>query len=125
VVVVLTTTVLASACANSQDGAVSSVTRDFYEALAVGDVDAACTLLAPTTRLELERSSGGSCTESLPGEVPAAGDPTDIAVFGTVARVRLAGDTAFLARFQGGWAVLAAGCSPQEDAPYLCMLAGG
>lgn len=103
----------------------SAVTRDFYGALATGDVEAACTMLAPRTRSELEMSSGKACVDALPGEVPEAGDPTDIAAFGTVARVRLEDDTAFLARFQDGWAVLAAGCSPHAEAPYVCTLAGG
>jgi hypothetical protein len=47
-------------------------------------------------------------------------------VHGRQARVRLAGDTLFLARFDAGWKVVAAGCEPQPDEqPYDCMVKGG
>ena len=112
-------------CASSQDDAVTSTARDFYDALGAGDTGAACALLAPTTRSELETSSGRPCPEALAEEeIPPASDPSDVAAFGTMARVRLDGDTAFLTRFQDGWAVLSAGCTPREGT-YDCVVKGG
>jgi hypothetical protein len=40
-------------------------------------------------------------------------------------QVRFAQDTIFLARFQSGWKVMAAGCSPVPGHPYDCRLQGG
>lgn len=94
-------------------------------AAAVGtDPTAACDLLAPRTRSEVE--SDGSCPESLPRE-ELGGEATveRVEVYGVNAIVRLAGDTVFLARFADGWRVTAAGCQPtQQGRPYDCAVKG-
>jgi hypothetical protein len=33
-------------------------------------------------------------------------------------------DTVFLARFDGGWRVMAADCSPRAEQPYECQVKG-
>ena len=39
--------------------------------------------------------------------------------------MRLDKDTLFLARFDQGWRVTAAGCTPHGDLPYDCTVKGG
>lgn len=100
------------------------VARDFYVALSQHDGRAACDLLAPTTRSELEQSSGKDCSVAVTEEVQPAGDPQQVSVFGTSAQVRYDGDTAFLSRFRYGWRVLAAACRPRTSGPYDCSVKG-
>jgi hypothetical protein len=86
----------------------------------------ACALLAPQTREELEQSSG-SCDQAIAAAgVPRAGTVLDVQVYGLDAIVALQHDTMFLAHFDSGWRVTAAGCTPQEkDRPYSCQIKGG
>ena len=82
--------------------------------MADGDGAAACALLAPTTRSELEQSTGKECAVAILEEAPdAGGDGGDVQVFGVMAQVRWDGDTVFLTRMPDGWRVLAAGCVPR------------
>jgi hypothetical protein len=85
---------------------------------------AACDLLAPQTRKELE-STDGPCDSSLPQQA-AAGDASvrEVQVYGKDAIVHLGTSTLFLARFGLGWRVTAAGCTPQPDRPYDCTVRG-
>ena len=90
-----------------------------------GAAAAACALLAPQTLQELEDDQG-PCASSLPEQLkPSAGAVTSAAVYGKDAIVHLSSDTVFLARFQAGWRVTAAGCSrPQVGRPYDCTVKG-
>ena len=89
------------------------------------DTQAACGLLAPQTRVELEGSSEASCAEALPEQdIPEAGRVRRVEVFGKDAVVHLEKDTVFLARFDDGWRVTAAGCTPNGDHPYDCDVKG-
>lgn len=95
----------------------------FVGALA-GDPAAACRMLAPDTRQELEDTEG-PCPQSLSTQdLPAASSVRAVEVYGKDAIVRLGQDTLFLARFGDGWRVTAAGCTPREDRPYRCTLKG-
>lgn len=111
-------------CGNTQDDAVRQVASAFSVALSQHDGRAACDLLAPTTRSELEQSSGKDCSVAVTEEVQPAGDPARVSVFGTSAQVRYDGDIAFLSRFQDGWRVLAVACQPQPSGPYDCSVKG-
>jgi len=85
---------------------------------------AACDLLAPETRKELE-STDGPCASSLPQQVDSAGGSVrEVQVYGKDAIVHLSDDTVFLARFRDGWRVTAASCTPQGDRPYDCRIKG-
>lgn len=89
------------------------------------DPAAACALLAPKTLSELE-GSAGPCPESLPEQhLPPSSGARHAEVYGKDAIVHLQGDTVFLARFQTGWRVTAAGCVPNGDQPYDCVVKGG
>jgi hypothetical protein len=113
-------------CAGVQDDEVRRVATTFYEAHAADDPATACDTLAPRTRSALEQSAGRPCDEALAEEdVPALTDPTEVRVFGTQAEVTWRGETTFLARFQGGWKVSAAACTPRPDLPYDCAISGG
>ncbi|WP_374772164.1 hypothetical protein OG756_02580 [Streptomyces sp. NBC_01310] len=108
------------------DGARAAGER-FERALASGDHEAACRLLAPETSGQLEQDAGKACREALGAEeLPTAGAVRTTEVYGRQAMLRLVGDTLFLSQFSGGWKVVAAGCTPQgEQQPYQCVLKGG
>ncbi|MGW7313793.1 hypothetical protein [Streptomyces sp. NPDC054865] len=108
------------------DGARAAGER-FERALASGDREAACRLLAPETSGQLEQDEGKACREALGAqELPTAGAVRTTEVYGRQAMLGFVGDTLFLSRFGGGWKVVAAGCTPQgEQQPYQCMLKGG
>lgn len=114
-----------SGCGGSQDAAVADLAERFRGAVADGDGAAACALLAPATRGELEQSTGKECAAAILEEAPGArGEGGDVQVFGTMAQVRGDGDTVFLTRMPDGWRVLAAGCAPRAKAPYECAVKG-
>jgi len=113
-------------CGPVHDDAVRRTAADFYAAHAVRDGNAACDVLAPRTRSELEQAAGAPCARAVLAEgLPAVGEPLDVRVFGTQAEVVWRGETTFLARFRGGWKVMAAACTPREQHPYDCRVAGG
>src|SRR3954452_2773586 len=111
-VVVLASVLALAGCGSVPDrenGAADAASR-LLEAVAAGDGDAACAVLAPDTVAEVEKSAGQPCADAildadLPG--PAAVESTD--VYGQWAQVVLADDTVFAAMFPGGWRVVAAG----------------
>jgi hypothetical protein len=84
----------------------------------------ACRMLAPGTLSELQ-DTYGRCTRSLPHQhLPVANRVRHVDVYGRNAIVRLDRDVVFLARFDDGWRVTAAGCTPQVDRPFKCVLKG-
>jgi hypothetical protein len=117
---------LATGCGSAEEGSVRTVARDFYAGLDQHDAAASCRLLASTTRQELEKSSGTSCAQGLLEEdIPPTGVPISVRVFGTMAQVKYPEEVAFLARFQDGWKVMAAGCRKEGPGPYDCAVQGG
>ena len=118
---------LLSSCGGSQDDAVSEAAHDFVAAVADGDGEGACAQLAPSTRSELQQSSGEPCAKAVLEEaVEEVGTQVELDAYGTMARVRFDRDTVFLTRFDDGWRVLAAACTPpQGQGPYDCQVKGG
>ena len=114
-------------CSGDADERVADVAARFYGALADADGEAACGLLAPSTRAELESSSGEPCAEAVLAEVAGSRDRPDVDAAGDAASARVGADTAFLAEYDAGWLVVAAGCDPPtaEDRPYDCTVHGG
>ena len=113
-------------CAAADRPDVESVVTHFYDAYDRRDGAAACSLLAPPARHEVEKATGVSCARGLLQEhLPRAGRVGRTTVSGDQAQVRLGGDTAFVAKFPGGWKVVAAGCSPQPQQPYDCEVEAG
>ncbi|MFE9636118.1 hypothetical protein [Streptomyces sp. NPDC006463] len=98
----------------------------FERFLAAGDHAAACRLLAPQTRGQLEQDEQKGCAEALGAEeLPRTGAVRTTEVYGRQAMLRLDGDTLFLSQFSSGWKIVAAGCTPQGERPYQCVLKGG
>lgn len=98
---------------------------EFYRAAAAGDSADACALLAPETRRELIQSEQAPCEEALASvDLPAVGGSIEAQRFGHQAQVRFDTDTAFLAEYDDGWRVVAAGCTARDPLPYDCDLAG-
>ncbi|MFW5473624.1 hypothetical protein ACOCJ5_09950 [Knoellia sp. CPCC 206450] len=85
-----------------------------------------CSLLAPATLEEVE-ADGEKCADVLPdaaGSAPGSGEP-QVDVYGRDAMVRWGDQVLFLARFDQGWRVTAAGCEPTgKDLPYDCEVEG-
>jgi hypothetical protein len=112
-------------CGSPGSGTARRVAVEFEQALGARQAAHACDLLAPRTKSELEQSAGKSCPQALLEEdLPDAGEPADAEVFGTSAQVRFGNDVLFLGEYQGGWKVVAAGCTPRPKLPYDCVLAG-
>lgn len=119
-------------CGSPQDDAVRTVVDQFTGAVAAEDGTAACRLLAPRTKSELEQSTSKPCAQALleedvPGR-PENQPVGELEVYGTAAWMRTSADTLFLARFQGGWKVSAAGCTRATSATprmYDCVVKGG
>ena len=102
-----------------------SAARRFHQALADNEAAAACGLLAPRTREDLEQSAKTSCPQALAdADLPDAATVVTADVYGLNARVVMDGDTVFLARFGTQWKVTAAGCKVRQDLPYDCDVKG-
>lgn len=117
---------LVSGCASEGAAAAEDAVAGFQQAL-VSDPGEACDLLAPATLQELEKTAKTACPAAIgAAELPAGGELQRTDVAGHSARVVLDGDTIFLALFDDGWRITAAGCSPQYDdsLPYDCKVKG-
>ncbi|WP_406864734.1 hypothetical protein ABZO31_31520 [Streptomyces sp. HUAS MG47] len=100
--------------------------RAFEQALTVPDYDAACGLLAPATREQLEQDEERACPEALAAvRLPVARTLHATEVYGRQAMMRADDETLFLSQFSRGWRVVAAGCRPREGKPYQCVVKGG
>jgi len=121
---VLMGSLVLSACASSQQDDATRAADGFVAAVTDRQADRACALLAPVTREELERSSGGPCAEVVLQEAAEPGRRLGVSTFGDMAQVRYAEDVLFLSRYSEGWRVVAAGCVAQGDEPYSCGIEG-
>lgn len=123
--ITLAALVVVSGCTSSSAPTVEDVAQQFYQAFSAGDGASACDLLAPKTRQEVEESGGTSCATVLLGKaLPDVGTARDATVFGDQAQIRFDGDTTFLAEYPDGWKVVAAGCTPNAELPYDCLVKG-
>jgi hypothetical protein len=116
---------LAGCGPSAREDAAGSAAERFAGTLREEDGGAACGMLTPATRRELEDSSGTACAEAIVEEdLPQLGAPAEVKVYGHHAEVRGDGDTLFLADHSGQWLVVAAGCEPRGDLPYDCAVKG-
>ena len=114
---------LLSGCAGTQDEPAGSAARGLLAATHDGDGAAACDLLAPAARSELEQSSGKPCeTAILEEDLGDGSGDLQVAVYDTAAQVRTGTDTVFLSRFDGEWLVIGAACTRVPDRPYDCSI---
>ncbi len=122
----LTVVVLAAAgCApmgSAENSNASRAALDFEDSLS--NPAHACALLAPGTLAELEQSFG-RCDRALPDQnLPVGTKVAGVDVYGKDAIVHLDKDVVFLAGFDDGWRVTAAGCTPLQDRPFTCTIKG-
>lgn len=97
-------------------------------------LEMACLLLAPATRAALEEEGDGDCAQGLESAAAgvaasgAGGSVDTVEVAGATALVEVGDRVVFLARFDDGWRVTAAGCRPRVDggpgAPMDCLVRG-
>ena len=109
-------------CAAAAEPAVSAAAGQFGQAVGRHDGAAACALLTDDARRDTE-TFGRNCAAQV-GDLPDPGAVQQVEVWSDAAQVRLTGDTVFLLHFPDGWRVSAAGCTPQEGAPYQCEVRG-
>ena len=83
-------------------------------------------MLARSTKSELEQSTGDPCETAILDEaIQALGARIDVDAYGTMAQARFEQDTLFLTRFESGWRVLAAACTPRPSVDsYDCRVKG-
>lgn len=129
--VVVVVAMVASAlvgCGADVEGKEAARAADAFTRAETADPSAACDRLAPRT-LEAVEGDGPSCPQELAGAgLPEAGERRDVTVAGHSAQVRYEHDTVFLALFDDGWRVTAAGCrrvSADPAVPYECAVDGG
>jgi hypothetical protein len=116
----------AAGCGSSQGPGAGDAADSFHAAVSAGDGGAACDLLTPAARTELEQSTAKACDAAVLEELePATGSPGSVSVFGTMAQAKYASETTFLTRFRDGWRVTAAGCIRGKAQVYDCTVAGG
>lgn len=116
---------LLTGCASAEQDAAEDVARSFHDAVRARDGGEACRLAAPETRRELEQSVEKPCAAAILSEhLPSDGDVVDTQRYGQQAEVEFGSDTVFLARFEDGWRVVAAGCTPRPPLPYDCTVKG-
>jgi hypothetical protein len=116
---------LLSGCASESARDVGTTMAAFSDAVTSGDTSRACELLATSTRSELESSTGKSCPKALAAELPSVGERPRIQVYGNQAIARTTHDAEFLARYDDGWRVTAAGCKPKGHDLYDCPVKKG
>jgi hypothetical protein len=120
---------VAGCTAAGADGAAEVAVR--FASSVRSNPEAACRLLAPRTLEAVAKDGGGVCSGGLEDtsatiEAPE-GDPTQVDVAGHSARVVVGGQAVFLAWFDHGWLVTAAGCERRQvdpQIPYECSVQG-
>jgi len=114
-------------CASTEEPAAVDAARSFLS-LVRSDPAQACGLLAPRTLEHLSEDGDGECSKGLDdSRPPTGGDVKGATVAGRSAQVVLADQVVFLARFDAGWRVTAAGCERQSSdpaVPYHCTVEG-
>ena len=112
----------AAGCGAQADGPAGDVASGFVAAIADGDGERACGLLADDTVEFVESSRDEDCPAVLAAlDLPS--DPvSELQVWGDGAQARTAGDTLFLRDGPSGWRVVAAGCTSRTSGPYSCEL---
>lgn len=115
-----------SGCGTGPDSPGAVSTAEAFARQAAAAPQQACALLSAHTRDDLEQAEEAPCAEALPRVgLPGVSARRSVDVYEQHARVVLADDVLFLARFADGWKVTAAGCVAQpDDTPYECELGG-
>ncbi|MEV4313920.1 hypothetical protein [Actinocrispum sp. NPDC049592] len=100
------------------------VAKRFEAALADGDAQTACGLLAGAAVRRINDLRPEGCASALPTLGLPAEAPADVRVWGDTAQAKSGHDTLFLRRLPEGWRIIGAGCTPNGEAPYKCKADG-
>jgi hypothetical protein len=123
--VALAATLGGCSSAGQDTSGAAAAAEAFHAATAQGDGAVACSRLSVRVAEELQQSAGTPCAQAvLAADVPNASRVRDVQVWGGRGMVVLDHDVVFVAEFDAGWRVTAAGCSPRKDRPYDCMVKG-
>jgi hypothetical protein len=121
--IVLVTCLMSACSGSSEQEPVKTVAQRFLDAVGAGDTASACRELAPRARDSLTRGDG-TCENTL-SSVKLPRDPVgSAAVWSDEAQVKTAGDTVFLHEFTAGWLITGAGCRPENEQVYSCVVGG-
>ncbi|MDT7576862.1 MAG: hypothetical protein QOH17_3195, partial [Pseudonocardiales bacterium] len=88
------------------------------------DDSGACRLLTDTARTSASGATNLSCDRALAFVHESGSRISGLQVWGDTAQVHVGSDVLFLRRFPDAWLVSAAGCRPQQDGPYDCLVGG-
>jgi len=116
---------LLSACTPAAVPDVRTAAERFQGAVADDDLSAACAMLSDRARRQLEGTTATGCVQALSRLTLTDADVTSVSVWGDNAQARLADGALFLAEFDTGWQVTAAGCTfVSDELPYDCDVEG-
>ncbi len=127
VAVALVGALLLAGCSSVAAAEAHAQAMTFLTAAAT-DPEAACQLVAPGTLARLERDGGCVAALSALSGSSTGWEDAVTEVASQSAQVRRGDQAVFLARFDDGWRVTAAGCtraSADPALPYDCLIAGG
>jgi hypothetical protein len=111
---------LLAGCGNASEPDVQRVAAAFENPTV--DPQSRCDLIAPATRVRLERST--PCPDAI-GRLPfQGGSVRSVEIWGGGAQAKVGADTVFLTQTQGGWKVTAALCRSRGQEPYDCQVEG-
>lgn len=97
----------------------------FLEAYSAQDGARACELIAPETRLQVEKQEQKPCEQAvLAVDLPDIGDVQRTQVFSGEGVVVTSEQTVFVSEFDLGWRVTAAGCTSRGEKPHDCEVQG-
>jgi hypothetical protein len=116
--------VLGGCGSSAQSQPVLDVAIRFESALAAGDSQTACSLLAGAAVRRINDLRPEGCAAALSTLGLAAGPPTSMQVWGDTAQAKTDHDTLFLRQLPEGWRIIGAGCTPHGKAPYQCKADG-
>jgi hypothetical protein len=123
ILAVLCVLLVAGCAGDAREDSAGQAAQRFTTAISSGDLAAACVMLAPLTRDDL-LNDAADCAEALGSEQLPASPVGEVSIWGDRAQVRTDTDVLFLAEFEDGWRVVAAGCQPRGELPYRCRVNG-
>ncbi len=96
---------------------------DWLAAARAGDAGRLCALLTPAAAQSVA-TGDETCVQAVGDLDLPGGTVAGVELWSDEAQVRAGTDTLFLVRLRAGWRVNAAGCTPRDDRPYDCDVAG-
>ena len=116
---------LSTACTPAAEPDARAAAEQFQSAVADRDFAAACAMLSDQARRQLEGTTATGCVRALSRLTLSDAAVTSVSVWGDNAQARLVDGALFLAEFDTGWQVTAAGCTfVSDEVPYDCDVEG-